>query len=352
MEAFMSDVELTAVREAHRFDEQALEQYLSTNVENYQGPFRISQFECGQSNPTFKLDTDNQSYVVRKQPPGELLPSAHQVDREHRIMHALQDTGVPVPKTFALCEDSSVIGTKFYVMEMVDGRLFNDTLMGGESKATREGVYLDLVRVLAALHSVDVEAKGLTDFGRAGNYFERQIGRWGKQYIAAQTDDLPDMDTLMKWLPENIPADDTTAIVHGDYRLGNVLIAPDEPKVAAVLDWELCTLGHPLADLGYLCMEYYGVTASGGQSLGEADIAALGIPSEQQMLDEYCKASGRSGIDNWPFYLIFNMFRLAGIAQGVYKRGLDGNASSAKALLFKDAARHISSIAVGLINKQ
>lgn len=348
----MSDVELTNVREAHRFDEKALESYLQENVEGYQGPYEISQFEGGQSNPTFKLDTKNRSYVVRKQPPGELLPSAHQVDREHRIMHALQDTDVPVPKTFALCNDTAVIGTKFYVMEMIEGRLFNDTLMPGELPETRNGVFLDMVKVLAAMHSVDVEKAGLSDFGRAGNYFERQVGRWGKQYLAAQTEQLENMDALVKWLPENIPTDDTTAIVHGDYRLGNVLIDPTQPRIAAVLDWELCTLGHPLADLGYFCQEYYGVTASGGASLADGNLDALGIPSEQQILDEYCRVTGRSGIENWSFYLIFNMFRLAGIAQGVYRRGLDGNASSARALLFKDAARHISGIAVELINKK
>ena len=332
----MSDVELTPVREAHKFDAQALEQYLLAHVKGFQGPMEIKQFEGGQSNPTFQLITPNQRYVLRKQPPGELLPSAHQVDREYRVMHGLWNTDVPVPKMFCLCEDPEVIGTKFYVMEMVEGRLFTETRIPSVSNEDRRAIYLDLARVMALLHAVDPAAVGLETFGRPGNYYERQIGRWSKQYLASQTEDLPDMH--MEWLPNNIPAEAGSVIVHGDYRLGNVLIHPTEPKIVAVLDWELSTLGDGLADLGYLCQDYHG-DAYDDEGLAGADFAALNLPTEAEFLAEYCKHAGRDGIENWHFYLIYNMFRSAGIIQGVYKRGLDGNASSEKALEYADAAR-------------
>ena len=334
----MSDVELTPVREAHKFDAQALEQYLLAHVEGFQGPMEIKQFEGGQSNPTFQLITPNQRYVLRKQPPGELLPSAHQVDREYRVMHGLWNTDVPVPKMFCLCEDPEVIGTKFYVMEMVEGRLFTETRIPSVSNEDRRAIYLDLARVMALLHAVDPAAVGLETFGRPGNYYERQIGRWSKQYLASQTEDLPDMHKLMEWLPNNIPAEAGSVIVHGDYRLGNVLIHPTEPKIVAVLDWELSTLGDGLADLGYLCQDYHG-DAYDDEGLAGADFTALNLPTEAEFLAEYCKHAGRHGIENWHFYLIYNMFRSAGIIQGVYKRGLDGNASSEKALEYADAAR-------------
>jgi aminoglycoside phosphotransferase (APT) family kinase protein len=275
---------------------------------------------------------------MRKQPPGELLPSAHQVDREYRVMHGLWNTDVPVPKMYCLCEDPAVIGTKFYVMEMVEGRLFTETRLPDLSNEDRRAIYLDLARVMAKLHSVDPAAVGLETFGRPGNYYERQIGRWSKQYLASQTDDLPEMNHLMEWLPNNIPAEAGSVIVHGDYRLGNVLIHPTEPKIVAVLDWELSTLGDGLADLGYVCQDYHG-DAYDDEGLAGADFAALNLPTEDEFVAEYCKHAGRSGIDNWHFYLIYNMFRSAGIIQGVYKRGLDGNASSAKALEYADAAR-------------
>ena len=334
----MSDVELTPVREAHKFDAQALEQYLLAHVEGFQGPLEIKQFEGGQSNPTFQLITPNQRYVLRKQPPGELLPSAHQVDREYRVMHGLWNTDVPVPKMFCLCEDPEVIGTKFYVMEMVEGRLFTETRIPSVSNEDRRAIYLDLARVMALLHAVDPAAVGLETFGRPGNYYERQIGRWSKQYLASQTEDLPDMHKLMEWLPNNIPAEAGSVIVHGDYRLGNVLIHPTEPKIVAVLDWELSTLGDGLADLGYLCQDYHG-DAYDDEGLAGAEFAALNLQTEAEFLAEYCKHASRDGIENWHFYLIYNMFRSAGIIQGVYKRGLDGNASSEKALEYADAAR-------------
>ncbi|HAL41603.1 MAG TPA: phosphotransferase family protein [Gammaproteobacteria bacterium] len=334
----MSDVELTQVREAHQFDIQALEQYLLAHVEGFAGPMDVRQFEGGQSNPTFQLVTPTRKYVMRKQPPGELLPSAHQVDREYRVMHALWDTDVPVPKMYCLCEDPQIIGTKFYVMEMVEGRLFTENCLPTLSNEERRALYLDLARVLAKLHLVDPQAVGLESFGRPGNYYERQIGRWSKQYVASQTEDIPAMNKLMEWLPNNIPQSVGTMIVHGDYRLGNVLVHPTEPRIVAVLDWELSTLGDGLADLGYICQDYHG-DKENEESLAGADLEALGIPAESELLAEYCGQAGLDDIENWPFYLIYNMFRSSGISQGVYKRGLDGNASSATALEFADAAR-------------
>lgn len=336
----MSSIELTEVREAHKFDEAVLEQYLSDHVSGYEGPMQVKQFEGGQSNPTFQLITPNKTYVLRKQPPGELLPSAHQVDREYRVMHALAGTSVPVPTMYCLCEDKTILGTSFYVMDFVQGRVFTDVGMADSNKDERRGVYLNLARVLGELHSIRPEDVGLEAFGRPGNYYARQISRWGKQWLAAKTEELPAMDKLLEWLPENIPEDDSSGIVHGDYRLGNVLVGPDSDDIVAVLDWELSTLGHPLGDLAYLCQAYSGVTSS-GKSMPE-NFLELGIPDEQELLNEYCKASGRSQIENWDFYVIFNVFRSASIIQGVYKRGLDGNASSELALSFKDTARQIS----------
>ena len=346
----MSDVEITEVREAHRFDEAALSEYLTKHVEDFAGPLTVRQFEGGQSNPTFQLLTPSRTYVMRKQPPGELLPSAHQVDREYRVMRALYDTDVPVPKMYCLCEDTDVIGTKFYVMEMVEGRLFTETRLPSLQPEERRAIYLDLARVLAKLHKVDVAGVGLSEFGRPGNYYERQINRWSKQYVAAQTEQLDDMDRLMAWLPDNIPSEAASVVVHGDYRLGNTLIHPTEPRIVAVLDWELSTLGDGLADLGYLCQDYHGESYE-DEGLAGADLDALGIPTEADMVAAYCEEAGRAPIENWHFYLIYNMFRSAGIIQGVYKRGLDGNASSAKALEYKDAARQRSERAWALVQQ-
>jgi aminoglycoside phosphotransferase (APT) family kinase protein len=346
----MSNVALTPVRDAHRFDEAALLAYLKDAVADFAGPLEVKQFEGGQSNPTFQLITPGRRYVLRKQPPGELLPSAHQVDREYRVMRALADTPVPVPEMICLCEDPAVIGTKFYVMEMVEGRLFTETLLPGLSPEERGAIYRDLARVLAALHKVDVEAVGLADFGRPGNYYERQIGRWTKQYLASKTEELPAMDRLMAWLPENVPEQTRTVIVHGDYRLGNTLIHPTEPRIVAVLDWELSTLGDGLADLGYLCQDYH-ADSYFSEGLGSADLAALGIPDEQAFVAEYCAHAGIDGIDNWPFYLIYNLFRSAAIIQGVYKRGLDGNASSETATQYGEVARLRSDRACKLLDE-
>jgi aminoglycoside phosphotransferase (APT) family kinase protein len=334
----MSDAELTPVREGHGFDQAALERYLGERIPGFTGPLVVRQFEGGQSNPTFRLEAGGRRYVLRKQPPGALLPSAHQVDREFRVMRALETTGVPVPKMLALCDDLAIIGTRFYVMEWVDGRVFAETRLPSLTPAERRAIYLDLARVLASLHNVTPEQVGLGDFGRPGNYYERQIGRWSKQYLASKTEEIEAMEHLMAWLPDNIPEQRRTVIVHGDYRLGNAMIHPEAPRIVAVLDWELSTLGDGLADLGYLCQDYHGESYEDAGLLG-ADLAALGIPTEQEMVAEYCRHAGIDRIDNWPFYLIYNMFRSAAIIQGVYKRGLDGNASSSKALGYKDAAR-------------
>jgi len=334
----MSDVVLTPVREGHRFDETALTDYLARTVPEFAQGIEIEQFEGGQSNPTFRITAGGRRYVLRKQPPGELLPSAHQVDREFRVQQALAGTAVPVPRMVALCEDPAVIGTKFYVMEWVDGRVFAETRLPTLTPHERRAIYLDLARVLAHLHSVDPASVGLGDFGRPGNYYERQITRWSKQYVASRTEQIDAMDRLMEWLPNNIPEPGPSVVVHGDYRLGNTLIHPTEPRIVAVLDWELSTLGDGLADLGYMCQDYHGESYN-DIGLAGADLGALGIPTEEELVAEYCRHAGIEKIDNWRFYLVYNMFRSAAIIQGVYRRGLDGNASSSSALQYKEAAR-------------
>jgi aminoglycoside phosphotransferase (APT) family kinase protein len=314
---------LIDVRSAHRFDEQALDRYLAQHLPGYRGNPEIKQFAGGQSNPTFLLKSGDRRYVVRKKPPGTLLPTAHMIEREYRIYRALEDTGVPVPRPYLLCEDPSIVGTAFYVMDYIDGRVMADWALPELSPSERRAVYDDMNRVLAALHSVDVQKKGLGDYGKPGNYFERQISRWTKQYVAAQTRDIEPMNRLIEWLPRNVPADDTTTIVHGDYQLYNLMFHPTEQRVVALLDWELSTLGHPMADLAYNCMIYHKPEAA---ELGE------GIPSEEEYVAMYCERTGRARIPNWNFYVAFGFFRHASIVQGVYKRGLQGNASSSSAL--------------------
>ena len=327
--------ELTPVRPAHRFDERALNEFLRAELPGYppRGPLMVRQFEGGQSNPTFLLAAGGREYVLRKQPTGELLPSAHRVDREYRVMKALESTEVPVPRMHLLCEDPAVIGTRFYVMEKVEGRVYADPLMPEASPVERTLVYRHLADVLAALHAVPPEEAGLGSFGRPGNYYERQISRWSRQYVASRTEDIPEMDALMEWLPRHIPAAAETVVVHGDYRLGNAIVHPDEPRIVAILDWELSTLGHPLADLGYVCQTYH-ANEGDRHGLNRPDLHALGIPTEEEFVARYCEAAGIDGIEDWRFYLVYNLFRSAAIIQGVYKRGLDGNASSDTALGF------------------
>lgn len=337
---------LTPVRETHRIDEAALAAYLRDHLPEFNGTLQIQQFEGGQSNPTYLLRTPKRRYVLRKKPPGDLLPSAHMVEREYRVIKALENSPVPVPKAYLLCEDTAVIGTAFFVMDFVDGRLLRDPSLPGIEATQRRAIYTAMIQALAALHTVDVEAAGLSSFGKQGGYVARQIKRWGQQYLASQTKDIPSMHKLMDWLPEHIPDDDVTTLVHGDFRLDNMLFHATEPKALAVLDWELSTLGHPLSDLAYTCMNYHIEMA--GSYLG--DIAGKdGIPSEQELVDEYCQHSGRDSIPNWKFYIAYSMFRYAAIVQGVHYRGLQGNAASERALLYGDLARSVGDKAWELV---
>ncbi len=324
-------LETTPVRDVHRFDEEGLTRYLTKHLEGFRAPCAIRQFEGGQSNPTFLLKTENRNYVMRKKPPGKLLPSAHAVEREYRAMKALEHSSVPVCRMLLLCQDDSVIGTPFLVMEHVAGRVFHDLTLPGLPPADRTAVYAHMVEVLAHLHMVVPDEVGLGDFGKQGNYYARQISRWTRQYRAAETRTIPEMDNLIGRLPDNIPAGGGNGLVHGDYRLGNMILHSSEPRILALLDWELSTLGHPLADLAYNCMPYY-MPAYRSPSLVDNDPAVSGIPKIEDYLDAYCRHSGRDGIDDWNFYMAFSLFRSAGIGQGVYKRGLDGNASSQTAL--------------------
>ncbi|MEL7487555.1 MAG: phosphotransferase family protein, partial [Pseudomonadota bacterium] len=285
----------------------------------------------GQSNPTYLLTTPTRKYVLRRKPPGKLLPSAHAVEREYKVMTALHAAGFPAPKTFALCEDPDVVGTAFFIMDFVEGRIFWDSSLPDAEPEERRPLYYALVDTMAALHSVDVEKAGLSDFGKAGNYFERQIGRWSKQYKAAETDPIPEMDKLIEWLPGAIPDDDAVSIVHGDFRFDNVIMHPTEAKALAVLDWELSTLGHPLADFTYFLMAWHFPPSVRG-GLAGLDLEALSIPTLDEAVARYCETTGRDGVPDLDFCLAYNMFRLAAIAQGVYARALQGNASSDKGI--------------------
>ena len=352
-EAAQADQETTAIREAHRFDVKRLEAFCRDEVEGFGGTLEVLQFEGGQSNPTFLLTTTGagggKRYVMRKKPPGQLLASAHQVDREYRVMKALGETDVPVPHMYALCEDDSIIGTSFYVMEYLEGRVFRESVMPEASEAERRAVYANLAENLAKLHAVDYEKVGLGDFGKPGNYFDRQIGRWIKQYRGAQTADVPAMEKLIDYLPAHIPDEPSVTIAHGDYRLGNTMFHASEPRMLAVLDWELCTIGHPLADVAYCCMYDLLGVAGGAEPIDRTKTP--GVPTEEEFVAEYCRHAGRDGIPNWNFYLAFSMFRLASISQGVYKRGLDGNASSERAKTLGDACRNLAENAWQIIQR-
>ena len=307
------------VDERHRFDTASLERYLLSHVDGFSGPIEVAQFSGGQSNPTFLLKAGSGSYVLRRKPPGKLLPSAHAVDREFRVISALYSTKVPVARTFALCEDESVIGTAFYIMDYVQGRVLWDGALPDSSSQQRSAIYSELNRVIAELHMVDYSAVGLSDFGRPGNYIARQMNRWIKQYRASETENIEAMENLIKWVPENIPESEETSVVHGDYRLDNTIFHPQEPKILAVLDWELSTLGHPLADFAYHCMTWRLVPGE-FRGIGGLDLKSMGIPTEEEYVEMYCRRTGRSGIENWDFYLAYNMFRLAGILQGIMGR--------------------------------
>jgi len=321
-----------AVRAGQEIDAAALARWLGENVEDFAGPLAIEQFRGGQSNPTYKLVTPARSYVLRRKPPGPLLPGAHAVEREFRVITALGRQGFPVARAYALCEDESVIGTAFYVMEMVEGRIFWDPTFPDVPKAERAAYFDAMTETIARLHMVDPDAAGLGDYGKPGNYFARQIVRWSKQYEEdVEAGRVPAMDRLAEWLPANVPPDEPRArVIHGDFRCDNMIFHPTEPRVVAVLDWELSTLGHPLADFTYHLMMYR-MPPGISTGLAEVDLAALNIPSEAEYVAAYCRRTGRDGIPDLDFYLAFNLFRLAGIVHGIKGRLLRGNAASAHA---------------------
>jgi aminoglycoside phosphotransferase (APT) family kinase protein len=310
-------------------DLEAVDAYLRANLPGYEGPLEADKFATGQSNPTFLLKTPTRNYVLRRKPPGVLLKSAHAVDREFRVQKALAGTDVPVAQMHLLCEDDDVIGSAFYIMDHMDGRNFTDPTMEGADNATRTAVIDDMNRVLAALHSVDIDAVGLSDYGPEGNYFERQVGRWTKQYRASETESVPLMDQLIERLTNSIPEDDgQRTLVHGDYRIDNMIFAKDSGDCIAGLDWELSTIGHPVADLAAVIMQWQLPPGNEGRGLMGIDRAALGLPTDEEFIAKYCERRGLQGIDNFGFYLAFCFFRMAAIIQGVLKRALDGNASN------------------------
>ena len=321
----MSDALFGDVAPAHRFDEARLAEYLTRHIDGFGNGMVVQQIRGGASNPTFRLLTDGgaKRYVLRKKPPGQLLASAHQVDREHRVMKALEKTGVPVPRMRHLCTDESIIGTIFYVMDYMEGRIFRDATLPGLTPKERTAIYDELNATLAKLHKVDYQAVGLGDFGRPSGYFERQVARWTKQYRGAESEHIPAMEKLIEVLPGMIPADQSVSIAHGDYRLENTMFHPTEPRLIAVLDWELCTIGHPLADIGYNGFMWHSHGESWG-TLDGVDFKTSGIPTEAEYRDAYCRRTGRDHIDNWNFYVAFGVFRLASIGQGVYRRALAG----------------------------
>jgi aminoglycoside phosphotransferase (APT) family kinase protein len=322
---------LVPVLANHRFDEAALCRYLEARLPDFSGPCAIRQFQGGQSNPTFHLQLAHRAFVLRKKPPGMLLPSAHAVDREFAVMQALAGTAVPVPKVHLLCTDEGVIGQAFYVMDAVEGRIYTDRLLPGCSAAERAAMYDHMNEILAALHQVDWRAVGLEEFGRPTGYVARQIARWSRQYQASQLETLPAMDRLIAWLPAHLPDRDEAAIAHGDFRPGNLIFHPTEPRIVAVLDWELATIGHPLADLAYNCLPYR-LVGTHDHGFPAGDPRALGLPSEDDYVSAYCRRTGRDAIPDWEFFITFSMFRIAAILAGVYRRGRDGIAADTRAL--------------------
>ena len=320
-------------RPGHELDEPRLGSYLERHVPGFRLPLSVRQLSGGQSNPTYLIDSPGGQFVLRKKPPGTLLPSAHQVEREYRVAKALQGTAVAVPRMIHLCEDTSIVGTAFYIMEYCDGRIFRDSRLADCTPDERGAIYAAMARTLAALHGADWQGLGLSDFGKPADYVRRQLQRWRRQFESSKTHDIPAMDKLMAWLDANVPAGDEIAIVHGDYRLENLVFDQREPRIIAVLDWELSTLGHPLADLAHNCMPYAfpsSMTALGG--IADLDIVALGIPEEAAYIEAYCTRAGRSGIADWPFFKAFALFRTTAILQGVYARAQQKNAASADAL--------------------
>lgn len=325
------NVGTTAVREGYAFDEKRLETWMRANVPGFAGPMRVEQFRGGQSNPTYKLVTRGKAYVLRRKPPGQLLKGAHAVEREARVLASLEKANFPVAHIYGLCTDERIIGTWFYVMDMVEGRIFWDATVPGVSNAERAAIFDAMNATMAQLHMVDYADVGLSDYGRPGSYFARQISRWSKQYL----DDVdagrdPYLDRLVEWLPANIPADDDVAITHGDFRIDNIIFHPTEAKVLAVLDWELSTLGHPGADFAYNAMMYR-MPPHIVAGVAGADIASLGIPSEEDYVAAYCRRTGRAAMAGYDFYMVFNFFRLSAIFHGIKGRVIRGTASSAQA---------------------
>ncbi len=335
---------------ADKIDEAKLAEWMSANVAGFEGPVEVLKFAGGQSNPTYRINAKNQSYVLRRKPFGPLLPSAHAVDREYKVIAGLHPTGFPVAKPYGLCTDVSVIGSWFYIMAMVEGRTIWDGSMPGSNPTERRATYEAMIDTLAALHAIDVEAAGLSDYGKPGNYFGRQVDRWTKQYRASQTETMSEMERLIDWLPKTLPNQTRTSIVHGDYRIDNMIFAASEPKVIAVLDWELGTLGDPLADFTYVAMAW--VTENGGRSgVMDLDRAALGIPELDEMVTRYCAATGRAGIPDINWYFAYNFFRLAGIIQGIKKRVIDGTATSPHARDMSERVRPLAEAAWGFALK-
>ena len=326
--------------------------YLESNLAVFKVLRKAEKFSYGKSNPTFLLTADTGQFVLRRQPPGELLKSAHAVDREYRVITALRDTGVPVPTTYHLCTDRDVIGSLFFIMSYEKGRVFWNPALAGLGNGSRGRIYDEMNRVLAALHDIKPDEVGLDDYGYPGNYFARQISRWSKQYRSSETATIPDMDRLIEWLPANLPADDgSVSLIHGDYRLDNIMFHATEDRIIALLDWELSTLGHPYSDLAYQCMQWRFDHDEVFPGLGKLDRASMGIPSDEEYVALYCERRGLTGIPDWNFYLVFGFFRLAAILQGVLKRAMDGNASSKKALMYGAMAPKLAAMAVEIIDR-
>ncbi len=333
--------------EAHK-----LQAWMAERIAGFSGEIEIHQFAGGQSNPTFLVKAADRRYVLRRKPLGKLLPSAHAVEREFRVLTALEHTEVPVAHAFALCEDPEVIGSAFYVMEYIEGRIFWDATLPEVAPTGRAAIYMEMVRVQAALHAVDYTAQGLGNYGKPGSYVERQVARWTQQYRAAETDKIEAVERLIDWLPRHIPLDEQSSIVHGDFRLDNAIFHPSEPRVLAVLDWELSTIGHPLVDFAYFCMRYH-LPHAEFRGLGGVDIRGLSIPSEAQCIDAYCNIRGIEAVSqqDWTYYMAFCMFRLTGILQGVLARALQGNASNATALTAGRRTRPLAELAWRLVQE-
>ncbi|HUR89210.1 MAG TPA: phosphotransferase [Ramlibacter sp.] len=360
MSAFDHFVGTRPVADRHKFDVPALEAWLARNIDGFSGPVTVEMFKGGQSNPTYKLNTPSRSYVMRAKPApvAKLLPSAHAIEREFAVMSGLAGTDVPVPRMYALCEDESVIGRAFYIMECMQGRVLWDQSLPGMTPAQRGEIYDEMNRVIAALHTVKFAERGLAGYGKPGNYFDRQIGRWSKQYkmssdgAGPMSQPIPEMEKLVEWLPQHIPAaardENKVSIVHGDYRLDNLMFHPSEPRIIAVLDWELSTLGHPLADFSYHCMAWH-IPNESFRGIGGIDIESLGIPSEDEYIRRYCARTGQSTPEqleaDWNFYMAYNLFRLAAILQGIAKRVEMGTASSAQAASSGASARPLAQMA-------